>query len=100
MNEPKILTEHPNCECGCAETVSQLAFAGLKEKMPGGFSYLKQEIFAPPISTGSALAMLTVDGVMAYWDICSKCGKGRYTRTATVALQAQMQKVPASGFKR
>jgi hypothetical protein len=78
------------------ELISTKAFEKSRDRIVG-FNSLKKEVVAPGINPGGALASLTIEGAILYWDICAACGVARYTRIESVSLQAQVQQMPGPG---
>jgi hypothetical protein len=101
MTKPKTIANFPLCiNCGSDETISQIACAPLKEsgKIPqDAFTSLKQQM--TPLET-PAKAIVSVQMITAYFDICAKCGQERCTRVQIVQMPIQMppQQTGGGGF--
>jgi hypothetical protein len=91
MPDEKIIKDFPACpHCGSTETISGLATQEqkLKGKIPlNAFTSGRKEVY--PIEQ-PALAVMTLECVMNFYDVCAGCGMERCTRSMLIKAPVQL----------
>ena len=87
----KIIKDFPTCRiCGSTETISGLATQEqkLKGKIPlNAFTSGRKEVY--PIEQ-PALAVMTLQCVLNFYDVCAGCGIERCTRSMLIKAPVQL----------
>lgn len=93
MPETVIVADFPSChQCGSSETISQRAFAELKEQGKIPKDYFTSMEASMSAVEDPAKSVLSVRSLTVFKDICAKCGMERVTRV-------QQQSVPKQAFQ-
>lgn len=101
--ESRFPLEFKQChDCGCPDTVSRLAW--LEECRKGKISEESKDLFTSlerilmPLIDPKRGVGLTATILIAYYDVCAKCGRRYCTKAETQTGPVQVQPVKAPRF--
>ena len=100
MSFPIEFSKCPNC--GCKDTIAQLACADDPSISKGTFLSLEKKI--APIQDFTKISTPTTKVLVSHYDTCAKCGLGRCTRVEKTTMPTdvlmQAMGLQVGGLKR